>query len=219
MFLLSLFAVCSALTTVTFLRHGQARNNIEKRLVGRMPEVSLTANGWRQAEYAAQAVSKMNIARIYSSPLERTLQTARTVANHNNIPMEEDIRLTEIEMGNFTGMTYDAMLSRWGNVFLRFYQNDPMLIEQGVESFRSVQCRVQEMIDFVLGSHPGQNILLVTHMDPVKAMLSLVLDLTPEKLQEIVIANGSLNVFHVTNGSLSLGTINMMDPGRLSDVW
>lgn len=208
------------MTSITFLRHGQARNNVERTLTGRRPGVPLTEHGTEQARYAARLLASMDIAAIYSSPIQRAMQTARIVAEHNSLDVVPDDRLIEIDMGEFTGMKYDDLLARHGNVFLRFYQDDAEFAGLGVETFSSVRARVREMVGYVLERHRGQNTVLVTHMDPIKAMLSTVLDISPGSLHRIIIANGSLNVFPADEeGRVSLGTVNAMDPSRLTRLW
>ena len=208
------------MTSITFLRHGQARNNVERRLTGRGPGVPLTEYGAKQARYAARLLADMDIAAIYSSPVQRAMQTARIVAEHNSLDVVPDDRLIEIDMGEFTGMKYDDLMAKYGNVFLRFYQDDSEFAGLGVETFSSVRARVREMVGYVLERHRGENTVLVTHMDPIKAMLSTVLDIAPDSLHRIIIANGSLNVFPADEeGHVSLGTVNAMEPSRLTRLW
>ncbi|PIW35600.1 MAG: fructose-2,6-bisphosphatase, partial [Nitrosopumilales archaeon CG15_BIG_FIL_POST_REV_8_21_14_020_33_23] len=67
--------------------------------------------------------------------------------------------------------------------------------------------------------HPDQNVVLVTHMDPIKAMLSTVVDLTPTNLFELIIANASLNIFREYNRKFAISGINVMDPSRFNHDW
>lgn len=201
------------------MRHGQAMNNVERRLVGRLPNVPLTEDGIRQAQYAAHCIEEMNISRIYTSPMQRAVESAQIVAQHNAIPVTEDMRLAEVEVGKFAGHTYDEITSVWGNITLRFYQNDSVLKEIGIETFRDVKERVQDMVRFILENHRDENVLLVTHMDPVKAMFSTVLELSADDLYGVVIATGSINVFSEYQGRFSLGAINVIKPDRLTTDW
>ena len=208
------------MTSITFLRHGQARNNVERVLTGRRPGVPLTEHGMRQAEWAARSLASMDITAVYSSPVQRTMQTAEIVAEHNSLEVISDDRLIEIDMGRFTNMKYDDLIARYGNVFQRFYLDDEEFAELGVETFSSVRTRVSEMVRYVLQRHAGENTVLVTHMDPIKAMLSTVLEVSPDSLHRVIIANGSLNVFPVDEeGKLSLGAINAMESSRLPLLW
>ena len=201
------------------MRHGQAVNNVQRRLVGRLPNVPLTENGREQAQYAAHCVEEMNISCIYASPMQRAMESAQIVAQHNSIPVAEDARLAEVEVGKFAGHTYEDISSIWGNITLRFYQNDDKLKDMGIETFDEIKARIQDMVRFVLKNHRDENVLLVTHMDPIKAMFSTVLKLASQDLHGIVIATGSINVFSEYRGQFSLGAINVIKPDRLTSNW
>jgi probable phosphoglycerate mutase len=56
-------------------------------------------------------------------------------------------------------------------------------------------------------------------MDPIKAMLSTVVDLTPTNLFELVIANASLNIFREHKRKFSISGLNVMDPSRFNQDW
>jgi probable phosphoglycerate mutase len=111
-------------------------------------------------------------------------------------------------------MNYDDMFAKYGNVFLKFYENDPVITEHEVESFPQVQRRVLDMVDYVIKKHGNQNVVLVTHMDPIKSILSIVLDLKPKTLFELVIANASLTIIKEQDQKLSLSAINAMNIDR-----
>jgi len=200
--------------SIVFLRHGQATNNTERILAGRSPGVPLTENGLLQAKNIAKFLESMNISVIYSSPIQRAKQTAEIVAQHNSIDCIMDDRLIEIDMGKFTSMPYDEIFASHGNVFLKFYLGEAEIAHNGVESFNEVKRRVLSIVDFVTKSHNGQNVLLVTHMDPIKAMLSTVWDLKAETLFELILENASLTIFKEESGKFSLSAINVMDSQR-----
>lgn len=207
------------MATIVFMRHGQAMNNVERRLVGRLPNVPLTEDGIKQAQYAANCIKEMNISRIYASPMQRAMDSARIVARRNSIPVTEDPRLAEVEVGKFAGLTYDEITSVWGNIMLRFYQNDDMPKDMGLETFSDIKTRIQDMVRFVLENHRDENVLLVTHIDPIKAMLSTTLKLSAQDIYGIVIATGSINVFSEYKGRFFLGAINIIKPNRLTTNW
>jgi len=199
---------------IIFLRHGQATNNTEKILAGRTPGVPLTKTGVKQAKSIAKYLKPLNISKIYTSPVERAQKTAEIVAKHNSVDYTIDNRLIEIDMGKFTGKPYDEIIASNGNVFLKFYQGETEIAHNGVETFAEVKKRVLDIIDFITKEHPNQNVLLVTHMDPIKAMLSTVLDLKPQSLFELIIANASLTIINEEQGKFSLSGINVMDATR-----
>jgi probable phosphoglycerate mutase len=200
---------------IIFLRHAQAENNTKRILAGRTEGVPLTKTGIEQAERIAKYLASIDISAIYSSPIERARHTAGIIAK--NCSLEEvviDERLTEIDMGKFTRMNYDDMFAKYGNIFLKFYENDPVISEHEVETFPDVQKRVLDMVDHVLKKHNNENVILVTHMDPIKSMLAKVMNLVPQTLFELVIENASLTIINEQDGKFSLSAINAMDIDR-----
>jgi len=207
---------------IIFLRHAQAKNNTERILAGRTEGVHLTKTGIEQAEQIAKYLKPLDISAIYSSPIERAKHTAEIVANafdQDTAGVELDERLTEIDMGKFTRMNYDDMFAKYGNIFLKFYENDPVISEHEVETFPDVQKRVLDMVDDVLKKHNNENVILVTHMDPIKSMLATVMDLEPQTLFEVIIANASLTIITEQDKKFSLSAINAMDIDRYDQTW
>ena len=204
---------------IIFLRHGQAENNTKRILAGRTEGVPLTKIGIEQAEQIGKYLKSIDISAIYSSPIERANNTAKIVAESNSIDYKLDERLTELDMGKFTRMPYDEIFAKHGNVFLKFYSNDPIISEHNVETFPHVQKRVMDMLDYTIKKHDQENVLLVTHMDPIKSVIAKVIDLKPLSLFELIIANSSLTIIKHHDEKLSLSAINAMGADRFSQDW
>ena len=203
---------------IIFLRHGQAENNTKKILAGRSPGVNLTEVGIQQAEQAGKMLESLNISAIYSSPIDRALQTAEIVGKHCDLEISIDDRLIELDMGKFTKMPYDEIFAKHGNVFLKFYEGSEEVSENGVETFSKVQKRVLDMADFIINKHKNENVVLVTHMDPIKAMIVKVLKLRSDILFELIIANASLSIFKNHDQKLYLTAINAMSSERFHET-
>ena len=224
---------------VIMVRHGQARNNVERKLAGRMDGVPLTPEGVRQAQHAAKMLASAGVSAIYSSPIERAAETARMISEECGVPVVVDERLTEIDMGKFTGMTFEEVVSGHDDIFAKFYGGDVEIAHKGVETFEQVRRRVTGIVSEVLsgggdadggsGGSKGAtdnnnnddgdsgNAVLVTHMDPIKAMLGEIAGISPERLLHAEIANAALNVFRKeADGSLSLLALNVMDASRFA---
>jgi len=202
------------LSLIIFLRHAQAKNNVERVLAGRSKGIPLTELGLQQAEKIANFLEPLKISAVYSSPIERAVDTAKIISDKLNLQYKIDHRLTEIEMGSFSGMLYEEMFARHGNIFLKFYQDNPMIEKNGVEPFSSVKKRVLDMVNYCSKKHNNENVLLVTHMDPIKAMLSTVLQLKPESLYELIIRNASVTIVKKEQSNFSMVAINSMRPDR-----
>ena len=200
----------------------RAENNTKRILAGRTEGVPLTKTGIEQAERIAKYLAPIDISAIYSSPIERAKHTAEIVANafdQDTVGVELDERLTEIDMGKFTRMNYDDMFAKYGNIFLKFYENNPVISEHEVETFPDVQKRVLDMVDHVLKKHNNENVILVTHMDPIKSMLAKVMNLVPQTLFELIVANASLTIITEQDKKFSLSAINAMDVDRYYQTW
>ena len=204
---------------IIFLRHAQAENNTKRILAGRTEGVPLTKTGIEQAERIAKYLAPIDISAIYSSPIERAKHTAEITAKNCSLDVVLDERLTEIDMGKFTHMNYDDMFAKYGNIFLKFYENDLVIAKHEVETFPDVQKRVLDMVDYVVKKHNNENVILVTHMDPIKSMLAKVMNLVPETLFELIIANASLTIVKEQDKIFSLSAINAMNVDRYYQTW
>ena len=199
---------------IIFLRHAQAENNTKRILAGRTDGVPLTKEGLEQSERIAKYLKPLNISAIYSSPIERAKHTAEIVAKHNSLNYELDSRLTELDMGKFTCKPYEEIFAKYGNIFLKYYENDPAITEHEIETFPQVKKRVLDMVNYIVKKHKNENVLLVTHMDPIKIMLSEIMYLTPQALFELIITNCSLTIIKESNKRFFLSAINVMDTDR-----
>jgi len=161
----------------------------------------------------------MNISAIYSSPIQRAKHTAEIAGQHNSVDVTIDERLIELDMGKFTGMHYDKIFNSHGNVFMKFYNGELEIAHNGVETFTQVKSRVLSLVDDIIKKHPDENVVLVTHMDPIKAMLSTIVELSPTNLFELIIANASLNIFREKENRFSISGLNVMHPSRFDQGW
>lgn len=197
------------------MRHGEAENNVQHVLAGRQLEYHLTERGREQVVSTAKNLKSIPIEAIYSSPVVRTIETAKIVSDILGVDYSVDDRLTETDMGALVGMGYNEALGKYGNIFLRFYHDDPMLRNLEIERFSSIGARVNNMLDYVSERYPSTNVLLVTHLDPIKAVINRMLDLKPETLFNMSIRNASLTVLR-HGSSYNLVAFNVMDMSRYS---
>lgn len=196
---------------VIFMRHGQAENNVSRVLVGRHIEAHLTEQGRQQVADAARQLKSIQIDRVYVSPVIRAVETAQIVCKTLGMNYEIDERLYEIELGKLVGMNYEEVTTKYGDLFLRFYsESDPILANFGVETFASVKKRVRSLLDEALQKYEDSNILMVTHLDPIKAALAALLDLKPEALYRWHIRNASLTILKQESKVYSLSGVNVM---------
>jgi probable phosphoglycerate mutase len=197
------------------MRHGQADNNVNRILVGRHLESHLTEKGKMQVKDTAQLLKSMSISKIYSSPVTRTIETTQIVGEELGLDYEIDDRLYEIDLGKLAGTNYDEVLNKYGNLFLSFYMgDDSVLSNHGVESFTAVKSRIRDLLDQVMTRHNNHNVLLVTHLDPIKAAISYMLDLKPESLYKWHMRNAALTILKQEFKTWSISAVNFMGAHR-----
>ena len=197
------------------MRHGQADNNVNRVLVGRHIESHLTEKGRIQVKETAKLLKSMSISKIYSSPVTRAIETTEIVGEELGLDYEIDDRLYEIDLGRLAGTNYDEVLNKYGNLFLSFYMgDDSVLSNHGVESFTAVKSRVRDLLDQIMARHNKQNVLLVTHLDPIKAAISYILDLKPESLYKWHMRNAALTILKQEFKTWSISAVNFMGAQR-----
>jgi 2,3-bisphosphoglycerate-dependent phosphoglycerate mutase len=203
---------------VILMRHGQADNNVNRILVGRHIESHLTEFGKNQVLDTAKYLKEISIDKVLVSPVVRTLETAEIVCEYLGVSYEIDERLYEIELGKLVGMNYEEIILKYGNLFLQFYtENDAALTHYGVESFASIKQRIKNILDEITERYTNKNVLMISHLDPIKAAISILLDLKPESLYRWHIRNASLTILKNDEKVYSLAGVNVMGMPRYLD--
>jgi len=197
------------------MRHGQAENNVNRILVGRHIESHLTDYGRKQVEDTARYLQNVPIEKLYVSPVIRTVETAKIVSKILGINYKIDERLYEIDLGRLVGMNYDDIINKYGNLFLKFYaETDSTLSTYGVESFTAVKQRIKALMDEITEKEYDKNVLMITHLDPIKAAISVLLDLKPQALFHWHIRNAALTILKHESKIYSLSGVNVMSMHR-----
>jgi 2,3-bisphosphoglycerate-dependent phosphoglycerate mutase len=200
------------------MRHGQADNNVNRILVGRHIESHLTEYGKKQVLNTAKYLKEISIDKVLVSPVVRTIETADIICEYLGTSYQVDERLYEIELGKLVGMNYEEIMLKYGNLFLQFYtENDAALTCYGVEPFASIKQRIKNILDEITERHADKNVLMISHLDPIKAALSILLDLKPESLYRWHIHNASLTILKNIKNVYSLVGVNVMGMPRYLD--
>ena len=202
------------LALVMMMRHGEAENNVRHILAGRELEFHLTERGREQVASTADGLKSIPIDAIYTSPVIRTVETAKIVSETLGVDFVIDERLYETDMGSLVGRGYDEVIQKYGNLFLGFYYDDPLLKNLKVEKFTAIKDRIANMLDYVAEKHKHTNVLMITHLDPIKAAITKILDLKPAALLNIVVKNASLTILRHGSTEYNLIAFNVMALNR-----
>lgn len=180
-------------TRFLLLRHGQTPLSIERRYSGR-GNPGLTDLGRAQAAAAAARIGKRGgIAAIVSSPLDRARSTAAAAGRALDLPVTVHDDLTETDFGAWEGLTFREAAERDPDLH-RAWLGDTSVRPPHGESFDEVNARTATARDELIGRYPGQTVLLVSHVTPIKTMLQFALDASPSLLYRLHLDLASLSI-------------------------
>jgi probable phosphoglycerate mutase len=195
-------------TTVThLLRHGQTEHTPERRFSGRN-DLPLSRTGRAEAEAAAARAAELGIEVIVASPLRRTRETAEIVAATLGLPVEFDDDLIELDFGDIEGMTF-AEAAEKHPLAARRFSTDVTMAAPGGESVMDVSTRVARARRRLLAQHAGKSVLVVTHMMPIKLMVTAGLDVDEDVVHRVFLEAASLcTVTWSSDGRSSVRLVN-----------
>ncbi|MEU6558900.1 bifunctional RNase H/acid phosphatase [Nocardia nova] len=195
-------------TRLLLLRHGQTALSVQRRYSGRgNPE--LTELGREQAARAAKYLAaKGDIAAVVSSPLDRARETAQAAAQALDVPVRVLDSLTETDFGEWEGLTFGEAAQRDPDLHQRWL-GDPSLPAPGGESFDAVRERVEAARRDLVALYPGQNVVVVSHVTPIKTLLQLALEVGPSLLYRLHLDLASLSIAEFyPDGGASVRLVN-----------
>ncbi|GAW50513.1 MULTISPECIES: histidine phosphatase family protein [unclassified Nocardioides] len=123
---------------------------------------SLTALGRRQARELADRLRGERIARVWTSPLSRAVQTAEIAAAALGVDVVVREGLREYGVGSLAGTVGDEATTI-GPVFLAWARGDDTATIDGGERVSDVVARVEGVLQEVADAHPGESVLVVGH--------------------------------------------------------
>lgn len=189
-------------TRLLLLRHGQTELSVQRRYSGR-GNPPLTELGREQAARAAKMLAaKGNIAAVLTSPLSRARDTAEAAATALDAPLTVLDGLIETDFGEWEGLSFAEAAERDPESHARWL-GDPSLPAPGGESFDQVRARVDAVRRDLIGLYPGANLVVVSHVTPIKTLLQLALGVGPSLLYRLHLDLASLSIaeFYPDGGS------------------
>ncbi|WP_280363007.1 bifunctional RNase H/acid phosphatase [Nocardia wallacei] len=195
-------------TRLLLLRHGQTELSVQRRYSGR-GNPPLTALGREQAARAAKYLAaKGDIAAIVTSPLGRARETADAAAQSVNAPVRVLDGLIETDFGEWEGLTFTEAAQRDPDLHMRWL-GDPSLPAPGGESFEQVRERVEGARRDIVALYPEQNVVVVSHVTPIKTLLQLALGVGPSLLYRLHLDLASLSIAEFyPDGGASVRLVN-----------
>ncbi|MBL1074415.1 bifunctional RNase H/acid phosphatase [Nocardia sp. 2] len=195
-------------TRLLLLRHGQTELSVERRYSGR-GNPPLTELGREQAAHAAKMLAaKGGIAAIVCSPLGRARETAEAAGQALGVPVRVLDGLIETDFGAWEGLTFLEARDQDPELHERWL-GDPSLPPPGGESFDQVRERIEGVRRDLVALYPGANVLVVSHVTPIKTLLQLALGVGPSLLYRLHLDLASLSIAEFyPDGGASVRLVN-----------
>ncbi len=178
------------MTIIYLVRHGQT-DFIGKKLCGTLPGVHLNEEGRSQAQSTAEYLSQFPIKAIFSSPMERTLETAAYLADHHSVSVTPKEFLKEVNFGELQGKLQSDLAT---DPFWQQFQNDPAELSfPGGENIRAVQARAVAGLEEVLrGFGPTDQIVCVSHSELLRLTVAHAIGVPLEHSHRLTIEPASV---------------------------
>jgi len=144
-----------------FVRHAESLANIEGRYQGR-DDYDLSDAGRQQAELLSQrfALEQLPPTQVYSSPLSRTMETAKIACGNWTVEIEPWPDLIEYDVGVFTGLTWPDIVSRYPQLAEDFHQSRDWDLVDHVEPVRQRHDRATKVIETIIERHSDNDVVL-----------------------------------------------------------
>lgn len=194
------------MTTFLLIRHGNT-DLVGKALAGRQQAVSINETGKRQAHQLIERLRTVTISAIYSSPLDRAVQTAGPLSEALRLPIIHREALAEIDFGAWTGRTLEAL--REDPEWKRFNSFRSGTGALNGESILDLQRRMVTELEYLRLQHPTGTVALFSHGELIRSVLiyfagipidlSLRVEISPASITAIGLADWGAQILTVNN--------------------
>ena len=190
-------------TTLILVRHGVTAHTLEKRFSGGLASANpgLSDEGRDQVRATAEWLSPLaeSVDAVISSPVRRTRESAEILGEVLGHPVEVEPGFAEMEFGTWDGLTFAEVAERHKDD-LDAWLGSLDVAPGGGESFRQVEERVLASLDRVLRERPGQTVVVVSHVTPIKTLVTHVLEAPLTSVYRMELTPASVTVLSFFRG-------------------
>jgi probable phosphoglycerate mutase len=190
-------------TRVVAIRHGETAWNVDTRIQGQL-DVPLNERGRWQARQLARALADEGLQAVFSSDLLRAYETARCLGEAVALPVVTDTGLRERGFGQFEGLTFHEIESRFPDDSRRWREREPDFGPGGGETLRSFYERAVGAAGRLAALHPGQAIALVAHGGVLDCLYRAARRLELQQSRTWQLGNASINRLLYTGEGFAL---------------
>ena len=192
---------------LVLVRHGLSTFNQKGLIQGRTDDSFLTKEGYEQAAKAGEALSKINFNEIYSSPLTRAAETAKTIkksfSKENNIIYHKN--LLEVDLGAWAGLTLNQIKNRYPEIYSTWkYNPENLTLQRDNNSYQPIQELFKQAKNFIreilknhLANH-NVNILVIGHNAILRCLILSLIGQPKKGFRKIKLDNASFSIVNLS---------------------
>ncbi|MCZ7379167.1 bifunctional RNase H/acid phosphatase [Micromonospora sp. WMMC250] len=197
-------------TRLILVRHGETEYTEQRRYSGR-GDVPLSEKGRAQVRETAARVAALapTVAAVLSSPLSRCTATAAAIAEAlGDVPVRTEDDLIECDFGQWEGRTFAEVREGWPGE-MDAWLASPRVAPPGGESFTHVAERAHRVVAGLLTAYPGETVVLVSHVSPIKLVLRDALAAGDGFLHRLFLDAAGISVLDMwPDGGVAVRTVN-----------
>lgn len=181
---------------IYLLRHGETSYNADGNKYCGRTDIPLTEKGIKQAEAARKILENVKISKVYSSPLQRALQTAEIVSKNRDVVIDD--RLIEVDFGNWEGKTREEFIKENSSLWEKWNEDPTHARAGGIgETASEIIERADSFYSELKESSNNENILVVAHNGINRLYLAHKLGMNLKDYRRIVQENSSITLFTI----------------------
>jgi probable phosphomutase (TIGR03848 family) len=193
------------MVTLLLIRHATC-DPVSRLLAGRARGVRLNEEGHAEAERLAERLRGVELDGIYSSPLERAMETAAPIARQANCDVQTMDDLVEVEFGEWTGCTFEELAPR--DDWRHFNELRSLARPPGGESMLEVQARALRAVQAIQLRHPSGTCAVVSHADVLRSLIAHLAGIPLDLFQRLEISPASVSIVRVGDGVANILRVN-----------
>jgi probable phosphoglycerate mutase len=191
------------MTKVYLIRHAEAEGNLYRRIHGQYDSL-ITERGQKQLVELEKRFSNVRLDAVYSSDLNRTVQTAGAVLVNKQLDLIRTPLLREVNMGVWEDKTWGEV-ERFEPEQLEYFNNNPEKWNvAGCERFFALRKRLTDVITDIARRHDGETVAVVTHGSALRAFASGIMEVPPAEIKRVPHCdNTAVALLHFNDGIFS----------------
>ncbi len=199
-----------------FIRHGLSSFNAQGLIQGRTNESYLTEEGYYQSKLTGEILNQVNIDEIYSSPLVRASETAKTIEKNlnKNLEIQYDQNLLEVDLANWSGLKSTEIKERFRSDY-QIWKCDPESLsmkrndETHYQPIKELFVQAKEFIDSIKNknsNYESKNILVIAHNAILRCLILHLINKPPKGFRKIKLDNASISILNLSKTNQSIKT-------------